>query len=34
MDAKYLIMANTQAPVGIWICDGRVRVFALINQRG
>jgi hypothetical protein len=28
MDAKYLIMANTQAPVGIWICDGRVAVFA------
>ena len=30
MDAKYLIMANTQAPVEIWNCDGRAAVFALI----
>ncbi len=29
MDAKYLIMANTQAPVEIWNCDGRAAVFAL-----
>ena len=34
MDAKYLIMANTQAPVEIWKCDGRAAVFALesINE--
>jgi hypothetical protein len=29
VDAKYLIMANTQAPVEIWNCDGRAAVFAL-----
>ena len=34
MDAKYLIMANTEMSVGKWKCDGAEPVAAAINQRG